>query len=291
MLDHHPQIACNGDSEYLVDFMHHPNDRPDIELYREWLTTNRIFQDHDFKIDPSLNYQELVTSFIAQFSEKSGKPVVGALVHRHFDRLLEFWPEARYIHLVRDGRDVANSCVVMGWSGNAWAAADIWETAEICWQKTKDLIPENNRYEVKMEELVQDPASVLMGICEFLGVPYSESMMSYPESATYGFPDPSLLYQWKRKMTAKQCQHVESKIGKMLEDRGYELSQTNTTHLSGSTRFCLICEDVAKRNLFRIKRYGWKLWFKEMLSRRFAILKLQKASQLEINDIVRKHVK
>ena len=291
MLDHHPQIACNGDSEYLVDSMHHPDERPDIKLYGEWLSTHRIFRDHGFKIDPRLNYHELATSFITQFSEKSKKPVVGALVHRHFDRLLGLWPEARYIHIVRDGRDVANSCVQMGWAGNPWVAADIWKTAEICWQETKDLIPESNRYEVKMEELVKDPASVLQGICEFLGVSYSELMLSYPKHTTYELPDQSLLFQWKRKMTTEQCRYVESKIGRILEDRGYDLSQANSTPLNWPTRFYLRLEDVVKRHQFRIRRYGLSLWFMDMLSRRLSIRTLQKALLLKINDIDQQHLR
>ena len=106
---------------YAVNLMPESGGWPDLAAYREFLLTNRIFRlGHGFEIDPNLSYPELVNSFLEQLQRRTGKPIVGALVHRHFDRLLRIWPDARFIHLIRDGRDVARSCIGMGWAGSVW---------------------------------------------------------------------------------------------------------------------------------------------------------------------------
>ena len=76
----------------------------------------------------------LVNDFLRQKQAASGgKPHVGATVHRHFERLRFLWPDARYIHLVRDPRDVARSVVQKGWAGNIYQASEFWIQAENCW--------------------------------------------------------------------------------------------------------------------------------------------------------------
>ena len=115
MLSHHTQLSWCQEFEYVVERITEEGEYPDLKQYYEWLETHRIFQARNFKIDPTLNYVELVNSFLIQQKEKDAKELIGATVHHHFDRLLKIWPNARFIHLIRDARDVARSCIGMGW--------------------------------------------------------------------------------------------------------------------------------------------------------------------------------
>src|SRR6185369_10561789 len=94
-----------------------------------------------FTVDRSLSYPQLIDSFLQQQRARSNKPLVGATVHRHFDRLLRIWPVARFVHLVRDGRDVARSVIEMGWAGNLWTGCDRWIDAEQLWAKFSQMLP------------------------------------------------------------------------------------------------------------------------------------------------------
>ena len=84
--------------------------RPDIADYHDYLSTQSIFGSSRLTIDTSLDYDELVNDFFAQRLEASGKSIVAAMIHMDIDRILHIWPEARFIHLIRDPRDVCLSC-------------------------------------------------------------------------------------------------------------------------------------------------------------------------------------
>ena len=88
-----------------------------------------VFLPHGLAIDRGLDYPRLAQSFVAQYCARSGKPIHGATCHKHFDRLLRIWPRARFVHIVRDGRDVARSCIGMGWAGNVWHGSERWIAA------------------------------------------------------------------------------------------------------------------------------------------------------------------
>ena len=90
------------------------------------------------------------------------------------------FPDAKFVHLIRDGRDVALSYLGMPmFEGGIWHAAWRWRdwvTAGI--RSGRSLGPE--RYiEVRYEELVAQPETELRGLCTFLGLEFDERMLSF----------------------------------------------------------------------------------------------------------------
>ena len=57
-------------------------------------------------IDCSLSYPGLPNRFFQQRKDTFDKPLIGATVHYHVNRLLTTWPDAKFIHIVRDPRGV-----------------------------------------------------------------------------------------------------------------------------------------------------------------------------------------
>ncbi|EDN67115.1 Sulfotransferase [Beggiatoa sp. PS] len=190
MLDHHPKIAFNLESEYIVDKIDANGHFPDLSNYHEYLFYNRIFLDSGFKIDKSLDYPALVNSFLQQKQERDNKPIIGATVHRHFDRLINIWPQAKFIHILRDGRDVARSNIMMGWAGNLFTGIDLWITAKNRWKKLSRHLKQEQHITVRYEDLIQSSEEQLTKICEFIGVPFDKVMFDYAERSTYiAIPD------------------------------------------------------------------------------------------------------
>ncbi len=268
MLDHHPRIAWLNEFEYAVDRVSDDGSQPALSDYYGWLQDHRVFQATGFTIDGSLDYAQLVSSFLEQRGRKRGAEIVGATCHRHFDRLLRIWPGARFIHLVRDGRDVARSCIAMGWAGNAWVAVERWIEAERLWERVAAAVPEARRIELKHEGLVESPRHELERLCAFMGVTYDEAMLRYDEGTTYEKPDPSLLHQWKRKMSPKAVRLVEGRAGDLLTARGYELSGLAPIRPSGFGWAWLRVSNRMSTWLFRRRRYGWRLTLESAIAKR-----------------------
>jgi Sulfotransferase family len=284
MLGQHPQLAWCVEFEYAVDRMSDQGEVPTLEAYHEWLETHRIFQACNFEVDPQLDYPQLVNSFLAQEVDRTHKPIVGATVHRHFNRLLQIWSNARFIHIVRDARDVARSCVGMGWAGNVWAGVERWIEAEQLWLHTKRVVPADRRLEITYESLIAEPENSLQKVCNFIQIPYDDRMLRYPESTSYSFPDPKLIGQWKRKLTEREIQLIEARTGAMLVERGYELSHLppiDTRAMEPKLKL----EDWLQRKVFRVRRYGLPLVAASFVARRLGMKGWQKWVQLRWNAI------
>lgn len=291
MLSHHPSIAWCNEFEYAVDILRNEDVWPSLPDYYNWLETHRIFQASKFKIDPELSYPELVNSFLCQHRDRCSKTIIGATVHRHFDRLLRIWPNAHFIHLLRDGRDVARSCIGMGWSGNVWTGVERWIEAEQLWAKLKASLAPDQYIEVTYESLISDPQATLEQVSTFIGIPYDSNMLSYCESTTYDTPNPAFIAQWKQKMSNRDVQLVESRIAHMLVERGYGLSGLPSMTVSTVMKKRLQLQDWWERLEFRINRNGLELFIADYLSRKLGLTLWQKQVRLKLNQIETTHLK
>ena len=230
MLDHHRDLAFEHEFTYTVDW-YGGDSWPDLPTYYERLSMDRVYLMRRYTIDRSLTYPELVDDFLVQRRSSAGKGIVGATVHSSFDRpsngtfdrLCRIWPRARYLHLVRDGRDVSRSIIEMGLAGNMWTASAIWENAELAWEVMRPSLSDDRFLEIRYEELLRQPEETLARICRFVGLEYDPAMMSYPSDSTYGPPDPTAIDRW-RHLSEDEVRLAEARIGTLLERRGYERS-------------------------------------------------------------------
>lgn len=291
MLDHHPEVAFQSEFEFCVELVSDSGAFPEIETYRNWLALDRIFLDSGFHIDPSLGFRELANSFLIQKMQQDGKSRVGATVHRYFDRLLQVWPDARFIHLVRDPRDVARSTIPMGFAGNVWAGAARWVEAEMTWSRLRERLTEDRFVELRYEELVRAPEAELRRLCAFLGVSYDSRMLEYSEHSSYGSPDPAVAERWRVQLSERDIGLIEAQVGSLMEDRGYEPSGAPSIKVGPALARKLRWGDRIGQVRFRIERYGMALFLAEFVARRFRIKPLHDFATLRIHDITRKHLR
>jgi hypothetical protein len=285
MLDHHPEIGCHYEFEYAVEQVTDTGQFPNLTEYRQFLRHNRIFKLTDFKIDEALPYRELVESFLVQKQNYDAKPVVGATIHYNFDRLRFLWPNARYIYLARDGRDVAYSCMRQGWAGNLYSAVEFWTKAEASLKQLRKLVADEQILEVRFENLVSDPEATLSTMCSFLGVDYSPAMFDYSEFSTYGPPDVTAANRWKD-FDARDLALAESRIGPMLLARGYELSGAQLVKLGAWQRQMLWLDNHWQNFKARAKRFGFGLTVAEMITRRAHLKTLAKRFGERMDDVI-----
>ena len=91
------------------------------------------------------------------------------------------FPEARYIHIVRDGRDCVASCIDAGFFGRDYIrAAYAWKNNIRCCQLFgKRLKTQNRFFELRYEDLISTPAQVVSAVCGFLAIEPTETMLHY----------------------------------------------------------------------------------------------------------------
>jgi hypothetical protein len=284
MLNHHPQIAFFN-CYFAVEVMPDEGGWPDMDKYLDYLATDRLFSGSNLVIDRSLDYPHLVNSFLRQKQVESGKPLVGGKIRDHFHRLLRIWPDARFIHLIRDGRDVARSLIEMGWVGNMLTAGEYWLNAERQWEKLSQLISPSRWTELRYEDLVKDPNAILSRVCEFMGVAFHPAMLDYPKNSNYGPPSPKMIGQWKRKLRPRDVQLAESLIGDMLVERGYELSGFPALRVRPPTDWSLRLQDKWYRARFKCRRYGTGLYLACFLARRLGLRAQHNRILLRLNQI------
>ena len=152
---------------------------------------------------------------------------------REVSHLHEVFPHAKFIHLIRDGRDVCISLRNLGWGGSTIKRkAQYWcKEVNVACEAGKKL--DSELYlEIRYEDLVLKTEETLKTICTFLGEEYDNRMLSFHKSATkkcigltYHLktrrpPDPSDTYRWRREMSWIEVALVEAYAGKTMDRVG-----------------------------------------------------------------------
>ncbi|MCK6545086.1 sulfotransferase [Myxococcota bacterium] len=292
MLDNHPELAFQHEFELAVDELPEEGGWPDLYAFHEYLRTYR-FASFTYEIDKTLDYPSLIYSMLEQKRTRSGKPLLGATIHRHFDRILRLWPNATFIKLLRDGRDVARSNIGMGWAGNVWFGVERWIQEENDWREMERIVSEDRRITVRYEELIANPVEQLTRVCKWIGIEYSPQMLEYMHTESgknYKYPDPKLSYQWKKKLSEREIQLLESRIADMLVERGYELSGLPRITPSAAELAKLRVDNRIGKIRYRFDTLGPRLWAEDIVSRRVGPQTWRDKVVFKVNDVINQNL-
>jgi hypothetical protein len=174
-------------------------------------------------------------------ARKEGKTRYGDKTPRallFMPRLAQLFPEARFIHIIRDGRDVALSHVnTKGFIRSVGEVALTWKDWIERGRKDGSAVGVGHYREVCYERLVEDPESVLRSVCEYVELRFDRSMLRYFErplevlgATQQGLPaHPSLylpptkeLRDWRQEMSRTELEVFEAIAGDALDTLGYE---------------------------------------------------------------------
>jgi len=156
----------------------------------------------------------------------------------HIPKLIEWFPNAQIVHLIRDGRDVALSLFGRRHDFsvyNTYFAAEYWESYVEKGRTLGSQFPPHQYMEMRYEDLLAHPEDSMQRLCSFLGEPYSAELF-----AVTSVDDPGktpLVHEpikadnagkWRSKMTPAQIRAFESVAGKTLREFGYDLVTPGT---------------------------------------------------------------
>jgi hypothetical protein len=125
MLDAHEEITNPGETDFIFDYVQRgpaPNDWAyDLDQLRQ----DRTFQSYNLASLRSENGIDIARNFVAQLSSR-GQGFLCLNIHGNADKVAGLFPGSKVIHIIRDPRDVANSCIGMGWAGNTYFGVAQW---------------------------------------------------------------------------------------------------------------------------------------------------------------------
>jgi hypothetical protein len=171
------------------------------------------------------NYAELALSIYDLYAEVNQKGSIlfgdkNNYYTRHISEILEIFPKSKFLHLIRDGRDVAASFLELKNKNivSQYAPPSGRDIKSIALEWVENNVEisrrENSSFlTVLYEELVQSPEKTLRTICDFLNVPYSNQMEQF---FLYN-DEPQEFLQWKEKtmgaVTATQVSRYVKDLG------------------------------------------------------------------------------
>jgi hypothetical protein len=281
----HPQLAIPPESHFLARMVQRQGrgNRPVgfsveqflADLYAGPWVSRWGLLDEDIKktvlSPPPADLADAVRRVFALYANVSGKPRYGDKTPRYVLQLMQLaklFPEARFVHIIRDGRDVALSQLEKAWgANNAVEGALIWrQRVEAGREAGRYLGPARYR-EIRYETLVDDPEDVVRSLCDFIEVLYDPAMLRYYERPRVSTPaeklrvgkgDGSLrlpptkgLREWRRQMPKRDVAAFELIAGDLLRELGYE---RGVHRWPAWTRFSVGFRVLRYRSLFAGRR-------------------------------------
>jgi len=269
MLHQHSEIAAPPESGFAHWW--HPkykdwsesdnNNHNKIEKFVRDISISKKIETWELNFDHLLelitkerpeNYASLIS--LVYMSYKKGNNV-RAIIDKnnyyinHLEDLPLVWPDATYIHLVRDGRDVACSYLDIEKLNSTskykpQLSTNLLDIAREWSQNNKKIKLFGEQISTKIltiryEDLVKYPKETLDSTCSFLNLPFDKKMLSYYQKhskelteplATLDWkiktkekPDISRIYRYQRHLTKQQIESFNGEAHEMLSYYKYKV--------------------------------------------------------------------
>lgn len=194
-------------------------------------------------------FPRFVSAVYCEFAALHGKTLGGEKTPdyvRSLPLLHRLFPEAKLLHIVRDGRDVALSAREWAHPGKGPGRFALWQEAPLAvcalwwrWQvgngrRSARRLPPGVLLEVGYEALVRDPRGQLGRIAQFLGIGQVDAMLAFHEGRTRSGTSLSAKSAWlpptaglrdhASQLTPEELALFELLAGDLLAECGYRLA-------------------------------------------------------------------
>ena len=198
MLDSHPQIAMPPETAFLPELRVLAG-KEGAALRRDFftlLTTDRwgVSNWNDIGIDKDAYWRRLCTLkafsitgglrvLYGMYADGLGKRLFGEKTPADthcMPQIEAYLPESRFIHIVRDPRDVVLSLRRTTAGRSVERTAQVW--VDMVSAARASAISVTHYHEIRYEDLVLEPEAQLRKVCDFLELDYASQMLDYGAS-------------------------------------------------------------------------------------------------------------
>lgn len=261
MFDSHPDLAIPGESYFITELL------PNRKLYEggsdgfdtsqfiadvlrlnwttragvptwidRWGIDQELLTDQVLEVSPA-TYPDAVRAVFGTYARWKGKDLYGDKTPAYVTKILtiaELLPESRFIHLVRDGRNVALAFLNAPFGPRTIEEIALhWQARVMAGREAGERLGPTRYMEVQYEELVASAAEVLDRTCRWLDLPYTDSMLDHRESVKglgLGFdrahqnvlrPVQKGMRDWRSQLSRPHLETFEFLAGDALDSFGY----------------------------------------------------------------------
>jgi hypothetical protein len=246
MLNTHPKVAVPPESRFIVELWS-GEEVVEVDELLAKLDRDKRFQTWDLPIatvkqelgDKTFApYTEVIEAAYNAYARVQRKSRWGDKTPRYVNNiplLADLWPDARFIHLIRDGRNVALSYADVPFGPkNVATAAKLWSARVQAGLRDGRALGGKHYIEINYEDLVEDAEGETRDLCEFLELDFDPGMLDYTEGAGGAVLSRATLYNphvtqppnpklrsWEQSMPDDQVEIFEAVAGDVLSELGY----------------------------------------------------------------------
>lgn len=255
MLDAHPDVAIPDESHFLPVLIARravleAADGVDVDLLVALLAASPGFRrwqlDLDalrarFEASPPRDLAEAVHGLYREYADEHGAVRYADKTTTYVFELVaiaRLLPEARFAHLVRDGRNAALSLLQVPWGPQTVEEAATWWRVRVQAARDAGALLGPQRYtEVRFESLVRESEAELVRLAEFFDLTWDDGLLRWFERShavvdtmptrrqtthrNLGRPPSANLRDWRREMPSRDQLLFEVLAGDLLDDLGY----------------------------------------------------------------------
>ena len=255
LLRAHPRLTFPGETHLLPDLYQGYGDpqseRQAIRLAAKMLEMGSV-PTWGLQLEPSSfandrSYRALASRLYEAWALSENKPRWGDKTPPYVTKipvLLQIFPDAKIIHIYRDGRDVALSWLKHTYGPhNLFTAARDWNIMVGAGRRAGIRLSPETYLELRYEALIAAPAETMKRVCAFLDEPFTEAVLRpnpWVRRRPGGRLRQRLIFgnaggeaplseikggnagKWKQAMSASERILFESVAGDLLKELGYE---------------------------------------------------------------------
>jgi hypothetical protein len=253
MLDRNPALAVPDESYFVPQLARRHRGIVEPASFVDDLRRLPTLAEWDLPADavaarlrPGMTTGEAIAAVFEAYAAERGKPRWGdktPLYMQHLPLLERLFPEASFVHLIRDGRDAALSFLSVpegimtegwGYPRDAAGFACQWATEVRAARALGERVGPGRYLELRYEALVADPAGELRRTCSFAGLEYDEAMLGYvgrTDSARkehqqrLNEPPRVGVRDWSTEMPVADRAAFEAVAGDLLAALGYPVTE------------------------------------------------------------------
>jgi len=212
----------------------------------------------DINTNLCVDFTSTIEQVFTAYATKCGKSVWGDKTPSYtkdLHMLCKFFPHSRFIHLIRDCRDVEISYSRQPWGLNSFnSIIEEWKEIVSCTRKIGSILGQERYLEIRFEDLVENPKATLSKTLDFLNLPYEDSVLRenggtidhlLPDRSK-GFhtnlskpPDNRFAYKWKKELNDADQVLCGIIAGELLDELNYPqgCKKVNILKLQGRRSF------------------------------------------------------